>query len=535
MKKNLSAYIVLGTSLLLAGCADLEQNSISSIDSTNFYQSKEDIETAINGVYSKFSDGADWFYGMFNNQSIYINDLQTDYVKSGATTQAQDIREMSNFAVQPTNGFVEKAWEQHYVAINRANVVIDRVENASWLDEQSKNNYVNEARFLRGFVYFNLVRYYGGVPIVLHDGEGVGAPRNTVDEVYEQIAADLSAGEQLPANYSTIDSKASSLAASAILSKVYLTWAQTSSEKGKANQKEYYKKAIEYADKVIGSKKYQLVDKFIDNWAVDKKHGPEHIFSIEHDVNVAANVTGHCTFATHWSDIEPTMLPTSASYYDKMDPNDQRRDGSFAKRLTNPDGELFTYTVPRFHKYIDTLNYTKPESYGIVAGQNTNTTIIRYAEVLLIKAEAENELNGPTQAAYDAINAVRRRAYWSPYQNKQYTPKDGSSLELSGLSQGEFRERLREERRLEFILEGQRWFDLIRWHILVKYVKENTPPNIPENGSATNKVQNVSKKNYLLPLPQSQLDLNPKLTQNWGYRGETGDETGDCPYGPEFE
>ena len=162
-----------------------------------------------------------------------------------------------------------------------------------------------------------------------------------------------------------------------------------------------------------------------------------------------------------------------------------------------------------------------------MAGQNTNTAIIRYAEVLLIKAEAENELNGPTQAAYDAINEVRRRAYWSPYLNIQNTPSDGSPLELSGLTKEQFRDRLREERRLEFILEGQRWFDLIRWHILVKYVKENTPPNIPENGSATNKVKNVSKRNYLLPLPQTQLDLNPNLEQNWGYSGESG----DGPYG----
>lgn len=133
--------------------------------------------------------------------------------------------------------------EEHYTAINRANVVIDKVTDASWLDEQSKQNYINEARFLRGFMYFNLVRYFGGVPIVLHDGEGEGAARNSVDEVYEQIVADLTAAEGLPADYTTLDSKASSLAASALLSKVYLVWAQTSSEQGKANQNAYYQKA----------------------------------------------------------------------------------------------------------------------------------------------------------------------------------------------------------------------------------------------------------------------------------------------------
>ena len=527
MRKTL---LYIATSLLITSCADLEQNSISSIDKDNFYQSKQDIETAINGIYQEFT--VDGFYGMFNNQSIYINDLQTDYVKAGAQTNSAHIRELSNFAVQPTNLFVGYAWEEHYTAINRANVVIDKVTDAAWLDEQSKQNYINEARFLRGFMYFNLVRYFGGVPLVLHDGEGEGAARNSVDEVYEQIVADLTAAESLPADYTSLDSKASTLAASALLSKVYLVWAQTSSEQGKANQRAYYQKAIDYADKVILSGKYKLLDKFIDNWSVDKKHGAEHIFTIEHDRTINGNVSGHCTFATNWSNSEPVLLATSDKYYEQTDPRDQRRDGSWAKRLYDPNtGEDFVFTIPRFRKYIDSLNYANPASAGNSAGQSVNTTIIRYAEILLIKAEAENELNGPTQAAYDAINQVRRRAYWSPYDDIQNTPSDGSALELSGLSQAEFRERLREERRLEFVLEGQRWFDLIRWHILIKYVKANTPTDAETLGTKTTKVQNITKKNYLLPLPQEQIILNPNLKQNWGYSGETD----EGPYGPEFE
>ena len=529
MRKFLSAYILVA-GLSLSSCADLNQTSLSSIDRDDFYQSKEDIETAINGIYQEFT--VDGFYGMFNNQSIYINDLQTDYVKAGAQTNSAHIRELSNFAIQPTNLFVGYAWQEHYTAINRANVVIDKVGSASFLDEQAKRNYMNEARFLRALMYFNLVRYFGGVPIVLHDGEGEGAPRNTIDEVYEQIVSDFTAAEDLPANYSNRDSKPSSLSAAALLSKVYLVWAQTLTEKGRANQKTYYQKAIDYAQKVIDSGKYRLIDKFIDNWSVDKKNGPEHIFTVEHDRTINGNVTGHCTFATNWSDAEPVLLATSDKYYEQTDPRDQRRDGSWAKKIYDPNsGTDFVFTIPRFRKYIDSLNYANPSSSGNAAGQSTNTVIIRYAEILLIKAEAENELNGPTTAAYDAINQVRRRAYWSPYLQVQNTPSDGSDLELSGLTQDEFRERLREERRLEFVLEGQRWFDLIRWHILIKYVKANTPTDAETLGTKTTKIQNVSKKNYLLPLPQDQLILNPNLKQNWGYSGETG----DGPYGAEYQ
>ena len=534
IKSHLTALLTIALPLGGVGgftsCADLEQTSLSSIDRDNFYSSKEDIETAINGVYQEFT--VDGFYGMFNNQSIYINDLQSDYVKAGAQTNSAHIRELSNFAVQPSNLFVHYAWEEHYTAINRANVVIDKLTDAKWIDDASRSNYINEARFLRALMYFNLVRYFGGVPIVLHDGEGEGAPRNSIDEVFAQIVEDLTAAEKLQANYSTRDSKASSLAASALLSKVYLEWAQTITEQSKANSKNFYQKSIEYADKVISSGKYKLLDKFIDNWSVDKKNGPEHIFTIEHDRSVNGNVSGHCVFATNWSNSEPVLLATSDKYYEQTDSRDQRRDGSWAKRLYNPNtGTDFVFDIPRFRKYIDSLNYAKPESSGNAAGYSINTTVIRYAEVLLIKAEAENELNGPTAEAYDAINQVRRRAYWSPYDNVQYTPSDGSPLELKGLTQEQFREKLREERRLEFVLEGHRWFDLKRWHILVKYVKAHTPSNEEISGTKTTKAENVSKKHYYLPLPQDQIILNPNLEQNWGYSGETG----DSPYGPEFE
>ena len=519
-----SLLFPLSSLLSFTSCADLEQTSLSSIDKDNFYKSKEDIETAINGIYQEFT--VDGFYGMYNNQSVYLNDLQTDYVKAGAQTNSAHIREISNFAVSPNNLFVGYAWEEHYTAINRANVLIEKVIGADWLKEEIRQNYINEARFLRGLMYFNLVRYFGGVPIVLKDGEGEGAPRNSIDEVYAQIVDDFTAAEQLPANYSNRDSKPSSLAASAMLSKIYLTWAQTLSEQGKANQKAYYQKASDYAQKVINSGKYHLLEKFIDNWSVDKKNGPEHIFTVEHDRTINGNITGHCTFATNWSDAEPVLLATSDRYYTEMDYRDQRRDGSWAKRLYNPNtGTDFVFTVPRFRKYIDSLNYAKPESSGNAAGHSTNTLIIRYGEVLLIKAEAENELNGPTAAAYDAINQIRRRAYWSPYEKAQLTPSDGSPLELSGLTQEQFRQAVRQERWNEFILEGQRWFDLKRWHILVTHVKANTP------ASEALKIKNVSKRNYYLPLPQDQIILNPNLEQNWGYSGETD----GGPYGPEYQ
>ena len=140
--------------------------------------------------------------------------------------------------------------------------------------------------------------------------------------------------------------------------------------------------------------------------------------------------------------------------------------------------------------------------------------MLRYADVLLVKAEAENELNGPTAAAYDAINQVRRRAYWSPYENTQKQPTDGTTLNLSGLSKEQFRAAVQAERFKEFITEGSRWFDLKRWHILVKTIKEKVDAD-------DLKYKNISPRNYYLPVPEDQIVLNPNLKQNWGYAGET--------------
>jgi len=504
------------TSALLISCVDLEQDPISSVSTDTFYSTENELTVAVNGIYEVFTE--DGFYGIFNNQSIYLNDLQTDYVKSGANTNSAHIREISNFAVSTSNIFVIDSWNEHYKGINLANQLIDKLSESTAFSEAVKNRFIGEASFLRAVYYFNLVRYFGEVPLVLHASEATGRSRDSVDDVYRQIIKDLETAEAgIPASQTGSDGRATSGAATALLAKVYLVWAQTSLTLSEADKTNYIQQASNYATKVIDSKQYTLLDKFIDNWSVDKKNGKEHIFSIQHDRSVNPNVSGHCTFAMLWSDSEPVLITTSAKYWEEEDANDQRRDGSWAKRLYNPNtGEDFVYKTPLFRKYIDSLNYA---AYGNSAGQSINTTYLRYAEVLLIKAEAENELNGPTTAAYAALNAIRRRAYWNPYLNKELEPSDGSPVELSGLSKEQFRQAVRDEYRKEFVLEGRRWLDLVRWHILVKYVKEQY---IAHGGSTSDlKYQNVSKRNYRLPIPNDQITLNPNLTQNWGYSGET--------------
>ena len=237
MKKTIYTYIATAA-LVLTGCADLDQTSISSIDKDNFYQSEADVKVALNGVYQVLTDGS--MNGPWNDELIFLNDLQSEYARRGTANSAA-ITEIGDFAITPTNAFVETAWLYRYKAINRANILIDKV-NESALAEQVRNNYVRSAKFLRALYYFDLVRLFGDVPLVLHDGEGEGAPRSSKDEVYQQIVSDLTEAEGITADFPKLSSEASSPAASGLLSKVYITWAQTDTEYSKAHQNELYQK-----------------------------------------------------------------------------------------------------------------------------------------------------------------------------------------------------------------------------------------------------------------------------------------------------
>jgi hypothetical protein len=195
-------------------------------------------------------------------------------------------------------------------------------------------------------------------------------------------------------------------------------------------------------------------------------------------------------------------------FYNKFDDLDQRKAGTYAKVLTNPATGLdFVFTLPRFRKYIDPLDLTNS-----VTKMDVDRTILRYADALLTKAEAINERDhAPNSEAYEAINAVRHRAFLNSNPTDHYIP--------SGLSYEDFRDAVREERFLEFTYEQQRWLDLVRWRVLVKTVKP-----IPGKDK-------IELKHYRFPIPQSQRNMNPDgLWQNWGYDGYDEAKTGAAPY-----
>ncbi|KAA6300561.1 MAG: RagB/SusD family nutrient uptake outer membrane protein [Candidatus Ordinivivax streblomastigis] len=527
IKQIKSLSFVLMTFGLFA-CNDLDLVPVSQLTGSNFPLTDNDAIAAINGIYTANSN--------FSSSSSYVTELPADATQCGEEVTSGSGASIGVFQHDESNPTVETVWTVLYNGITNANAAIDNIAVSS-VSEPLKTRLINEAKFLRALYYFYLVQLWGEVPLVLHPEQGVGATRAPLNDVYQQIVTDLTDATELPASFSGADyGRATKGAAYALLAKVNLVWAQVGDSEPKAK----YAAAVAAADNVTG---YVLEEEFLDNWNTSKRNsGKEKIFTANH-VNGqypegGRNHLAHCSFASGFSQVTPHLIISDISFYNRFDDQDQRKKGSYAKQLVQPDGQVFTFLTPRFRKYIDTINISTTN-----LTLDIDRTILRYADVLLIKAEALNELNdGPTSEAYAAINQVRRRAY-------RQSLNQLSAYDLSGLNHHTFQDAVREERFKEFVYEQQRYFDLVRWRILVKSVKDIKTDVLAEvfdsdgnqlfEDDDSPKVQvrttmsksNVALKHYRFAIPKSQRDINPEgLWQNWGWDGADPAKTGTNPY-----
>ncbi|KFF05514.1 RagB/SusD family nutrient uptake outer membrane protein [Flavobacterium reichenbachii] len=490
MKKIIIIFTL--SALIFTSCTELEVTPTSFVTEDNYFNTQDDAIASVTAVYASLSlDPGE--QSLFGRNLYFLTDMASDYAAAGVSATNPQVRALSSLTHDATSDRVQVAWRQIYAGINRANVSIDNIPKVS-ASETVKTRLINEAKFIRALLYFQAVRLWGGVPIVLHEPttielESLKTKRRTVDEVYAQIITDLTDAENLPASYAAADAgRATSGAAKAILAKVYLT-------------RKDYPNAILKANQVInGGYGYGLFESFSDIFTKTKKNGKEHIFSVQFEPNQAGNGSSGSTFQstsfTGFTATEPAdIISDVALFYDIYAAGDTRRDVSYAKQLVNPaTGALYTFPKPIFKKYLDLSNLATPANVAI------NFPVIRYADILLSLAEAINEQSGPTAEAYEAFNQVRRRAFGKPIA----TPD--ASIDLSGLTQASFRAAIQEERKKEFVQEGQRWFDLVRWGTLVTEIKKVTAKN------------SVTERNNLYPIPQSERSIDPAgLPQNPGY------------------
>jgi len=490
MKKIITLLL---SATILVSCTDLEVTPTSFITEDNFFQTQDDAVASVTAVYASLSlDPGE--QSLFGRNLYFLTDMASDYAAAGVSATNPQVRALSSLTHDATSDRVQVAWRQIYNGINRANVAIDNIPSVPGGSEVVKARLINEAKFIRGLLYFQAVRLWGGVPIVLHEPtsiqlESLKSKRASVDEVYAQIISDLTAAESLPSSYGASDAgRATSGAAKAILTKVYLT------------RKDWPNTILKANEVINGGYGYALFENFQDIFTKSKKNGKEHIFSVQFDANQAGNGSSGSTFQatsfTGFTATEPAdIISDVALFYDIYAEGDTRRDVSYKKQLLNPaTGKLYTFPKPIFSKYLDLTNLATPSNVAI------NFPLIRYADVLLSLSEAINEQSGPTAEAFELVNQVRRRAF-----GKEILTPD-ATVDLAGLTAEELRQAIREERKKEFVQEGQRWFDLVRWGTLVTEVKKVTAKN------------SVSERNNLYPIPQSERNIDPVgLPQNPGY------------------
>jgi len=495
MKKTflISIMILLG----LSGCDFLNEEPESLITSANYYKTEADAVAATNALYDYLSVGTDYlwdpkFGGIFFNDYWVFKDLLSDNALE--TLASVEYRNISEFKMTSENVRIEYYWQDLYKTISAANIVIDRVPQIS-MDQDKINHLVSEARFIRAMMYFEAVRLFGDVPLIISPITNIAnayASRTAVAGVYDQIIDDLQFAEaNLSNSYRVGQGRPTPYAAKALLSRVYL-------ENGN------YQESVNYAKDVIDNGPYQLWPNYADIFKISNMNSGEVIFAVNFSGTLSQgfkpnqyhvrllppglDIDGEGPENAHgWE--QPTM-----ELYSSFDPQDQRRAVTFITSFTYSDGSTVSFD-PYISKFWD--QEAEPR------GNNTDSDVIylRLADVLLIYAEALNELNnGPTAEAYDAINQVRRRARFNGIVEQNILP------DLSGLDYQTFKDAVLQERRWELVMEGSRYDDLVRHGKLVEIV------------NASGKLNATPNENHkLLPIPQRERDLNPNLTQNTGY------------------
>lgn len=476
-------YIIVTTFLLaaLTSCEDtLDYEVKDRITLENFFQTEDDAVNSVNAVYDAL--GA---VDLYRSSLWLIQDIGSDDCDALSTWNDPNAMQIDRYELQTDNNYLANIWKASYQLIARANLSIDRIP-AIDMDDNLKNRLLGEARFLRALSYFNLVRMYGDVPLVLTPESNIDAylvPRDPSEDVYAQIISDLdSAAEVLPVTYSGLNlGRATRGAALGMLAKVYLTREDWSLAAQKA------KDVIDLADQGV----YGLWNDFSDNFKEVNENGQESVFEVQfysavQEENTRIVISGLPSIFAFPAGVG-IILPTD-DLLDSFEPGDHRYESTFFSEYTFFRTETFD---PHIWKHWDQDTYPADKT-----GQSgANFPIMRYAEVLLMYAEALNEQNqGPTPDAYNAVNDIRIRAR---------NGNDTVLPELSGLSYEEFQAAVWKEKRMETVNEGHRWFDLVRTGRLVERVK-----------AAKGQRANPQPHNTVFPIPQRERDLNDKLTQN---------------------
>ncbi len=501
MNKIILNISALSFCLLLNSCSDdfLDKTDPTVLVASTYYQTEVQIEQAVNGVYGQLQP-------LINNQWQYnefITDNTTLDFNVGNRGQGPALEALEFWQINASTPNITGLYNSIYQALVNINTTLGKLPGAKFGDERKKQ-FEGELKFVRAYYYFYLVQYFGDVIIITEPlsvpSEAYAFQREPVEKVYELIKSDLNfAISALPDNYNTANKgRVTKGAALSLLGKVHLT-------------RKEYAEAVTTLQKVLPLG-YTLLPSYKDVFDPAKKNHAESIFDIQFQGDNLLGEQGNFiyTFAPRESSGAVIAFPgqngggwniPSKDIIAAYEPGDVRKDVSLKEGYTNLKGVYVP--VPFINKY--------NHPHTIRGAANNNWPVIRYADVLLMLAEAINEQSGPTTEAYGHLNAIRLRAGLS---------------ELSGLDKVSFRSAVLKERRIELAFENYRWFDLKRTKTVDELVAflnaygtfEKSDPTTSRGGIPFSSADfQFAAYEVLFPIPADQIRINSKLTQNPGY------------------
>ncbi|MEM9830264.1 MAG: RagB/SusD family nutrient uptake outer membrane protein [Bacteroidota bacterium] len=485
-KRILQAGLVIITLSVLSGCGEevLEEKPRNFLSQDAVFSTPEGVMAATNGIYRPFHDNNLYGWWLLGNVEFF-----SDYIYGRGSQSPASRYELGSTGINR----IGNIWRGGYEVINRANLVISQLESQDipGVDVSLKNRLQGEARFLRALSYFHLVRLFGDLPLRLEpETQDFAIERSPVSAVYDQIIADLEFGEQnLPSSYPAAElGRATRWAATSLLSKVLLTL-------------ERWPEAAATAKEVIESGEFSLMEvtvpeDFQQIFGPDVTTHSEEIFSLKHAripglgfgpiwlmhrAGSGYSIGGN---AHAWFGNMESWLGDWVQQLDGPDlrPNDWLYNGEF-------DEQFLSEEIPMlFKKFRDIESDPAGNDYPI----------IRYTEVVLIFAEADAMANGgPTAEAYEHLNMVRRRAYGQDISS----PSPLADFP-AGLSVQQFQDSLLLERAKEFVMEGKRWYDLLRTNQTLEVIRAS--------GDGKSRIE---ERHLQWPIPAEEIDNNEALTQ----------------------
>lgn len=517
--KKIVFLILSIVSLATVSCKKfLNEVDPNRINLNSYFKNQNDFDLALSGAYNQLR-------GLYNNKSAWAmgemrsDNTHYDYKSSDQAVATVNRNAIADFLDDKYNNQTPPKWNAAFSTISAINIIIDHIDDIK-LAEASRNSILGQAKFIRALAYFDLVRFYGGVPIYKRaplTREETYIPRASAQEVYDFIIADASdAAAKLDATTFPQTGRATKGAALTLLGDVYLTL------------KKY--DLAEKALKDVTKMGYSLYQNYSDAFEPGNKNGKESVFEIQFNTGLAVpQANTDASVYNFLPRMANTSIVTGVNYnnittvggfntptqdlIDAYENGDRRLDASIAivEGTFNASDDFTASAVKSVVNYTPAPGkvgrpFPKKYLHAHTIGNQTNDNwpVYRYAEVLLLLAESLNE-QGKSGEALPYLNAVRERAFGDATHN--ITSTDKTVLQAAILK----------ERRVELAFENKRWLDLVRTGKAITVmtafgVKQKAQYSYLLPGS-----YNVTENRLLFPIPNAEILLNEKLTQNPGY------------------